>query len=118
MVRWMSLPLALSTLFTQEITTIVRYVVNDFWVFHETRLSWTRLWQFHVASIGGAIVWLTLANALPKLGMNYLLASTIGTVSSMLVTMATNFLWIWGKRTSASSSGPDTERTAVQTADA
>jgi putative flippase GtrA len=101
MVEVLKLPLTASTLLTQEATTIVRYVINDRWVFHEKRLSWTRLWQFHVANAGGFTAGWIVTIILPRFGVHYLVASTVGTAVSMLLTMTTNFLWIWRKRTKA-----------------
>jgi putative flippase GtrA len=118
MIEVLKLPLTGSTLVIQEVTVIIRYAVNDRWVFDEKRLSWTRLWQFHIASLGGAAVWLILTNVLSKLGVNYLLASTIGTASSMLVTMASNFLWIWHKRSKVSTGEVEPPAAAVEAADA
>ena len=107
-------PLLLSTLLTAEATTIVRYAVNDLWVFGEKRLSWTRLWQFHVANAGGFAVWWIMVNALPPLGVHYLLASTLGTASSMVSTMATKLQWIWLKRTNALPGGGQSVGTVIE----
>lgn len=94
-------PLLLGTLLMAESTTVVRYAINDRWVFEEGRLSWRRFYQFHIASAGGFFVWWTVVNILPRLGVHYLLASTVGTASSMLWSIVTNFLWIWRKRATA-----------------
>jgi putative flippase GtrA len=88
-------PLLPGTLLVAELTTVLRYLINDHWVFKQTRLSWRRLWQFHVANIGGFATWWIVVNVLPQFGVHYLVASTAGTASSMLSTMATNFLWVW-----------------------
>jgi putative flippase GtrA len=36
-----------------------------------------------------------VANGLPKFGVHYLVASAAGSVCSMLVSIMTNFFWIW-----------------------
>ena len=94
------MPLLLGTLLAAEATTVVRYAVNDLWVFKEQRPAWIRLWQFHVANAGGFAIWWALTNILARAGVYYLIASGLGTAGSVLFSMATNFLWIWPKRTS------------------
>jgi putative flippase GtrA len=94
----LGLPLVLATLFAAEVTTVTRFAINDMWVFGNRRPTWGRLWQFHAASAGGAAIWLVVANVLPRFGVHYLLASALGSALSVLLSMATNFLWIWRKR--------------------
>ena len=89
------LPLMAATLIAAEVTVILRFGINDRWVFGHRRPTWTRLWQFHVASAGGTAIWWAVANALPHLGIHYLIASTAGTACSVFFSMFTNFLWIW-----------------------
>lgn len=95
------IPLLLGTILAAEATTIVRYGINDRWVFGQCRPSWTRFWRFHVANAGGFVIWWAVANTLPRFGVQYLLASTAGTACAVLVNMATNFLWVWRRHSSA-----------------
>jgi len=99
----LKLPLLACTLITAESTTIIRYFINDLWVFKERRLSLVRLWQFHVANIAGFVIWSAVVNVLPRFGVHYLIASAAGTACSVVSSMATNFLWIWGKRAKGAS---------------
>ncbi len=89
------MPLKLGTLFSAELTLLIRYFINDRWVFGHRFPTWMRLWQFHVAGAGGFAIWWTVANALPHFGVHYLLASAAGSASSMSLSIITNFLWIW-----------------------
>ena len=91
------MPMLVATFLVAESTTLVRYVVNDRWVFKEQHLSWKRLWQFHAGNAGGFLVWWTLANLLPLVGVHYLIASTLGVGCSMVSTIVAHFLWIWRK---------------------
>jgi putative flippase GtrA len=88
-------PLLLGTLCASEITIVIRYFVNDLWVFRENQPSWKRFWQYHVANVLGFSVWWTIANVLARFGVYYLVASVMGTICSVLVSMVTNFFWIW-----------------------
>jgi putative flippase GtrA len=102
------LPLLAATTIGAEAILLVRFLINDRWVFGHRRPTWLRLWQFHVAGAAGGAVWWVVANALPRLGLNYLLAATAGTACSVVFGMGTNFLWVWRRR--------DTPRAAMAAA--
>jgi putative flippase GtrA len=89
------LPLIVATTAGGETTLLLRFLINDHWVFGHRRPTWKRLWQFHVAGAAGGAVWWVVANVLPRFGVNYLLAATAGTACSVVFSMATNFLWVW-----------------------
>ena len=107
--EFFAMPLLVATLASAECTILVRFLINDRWVFGHPRPSWQRLWQFHVASAGGFVIWYTVANALPLLvpffNLHYVLASAVGSACSVSFNMLTNFLWIWRK--------PDTKKAAA-----
>lgn len=96
--------LVLGTLLSAEITLLLRFFINDRWVFKHLRPTWGRLWQYHLASAGSTVVWWLVCNALPKFGIHYLVAATVGSACAVLFGMASNFLWIWRKRTDDSPS--------------
>src|SRR5262245_14741056 len=87
----LKLRLIWGTLLAAEVTTILRYGINDRWVFGELRPTWKRFWQFHVANAGGFVIWYSSVNLLPTLGVHYLIASVVGTGTSVFMSMATNF---------------------------
>jgi putative flippase GtrA len=89
------MPLWLATTVSAELTLLVRFLINDAWVFGHRRPSWQRLWQFHAASAGGFVIWWVLTMGLSRFGVNYLLASVAGSACSMGFSILTNFLWIW-----------------------
>ncbi len=89
---------ALSTLVQSEICNLLRFLVNDRWVFGYPRPTWKRLVQYHVANAMSFALWWGAANALKALGMNYLLASVFAMVAGFSVSWFTNFRWIWRKR--------------------
>ena len=94
----LKMPLWLATATSAELTMLIRFFINDAWVFENKRPSWRRLWQFHVAQAGGSAIWYVTANGLAAVGLNYLLASVVGSACSMLFSIATNFLWVWRKK--------------------
>jgi putative flippase GtrA len=94
----LGMPLIWGTTLAAEVTLLLRFGINDWWVFGHPRPTWTRLWQFHVASAGGAAIWWVVANMLPRFGVHYLIAATAGTACSVGFSMLTNFLWIWRGR--------------------
>jgi putative flippase GtrA len=95
------LPLIVATAAGAEATLLVRFLINDRWVFGHRRPTWLRLWQFHLASAGGGVIWWVVANLLPRFGVQYLLAALAGSACSVVFSMATNFLWIWRQRVRA-----------------
>jgi putative flippase GtrA len=92
------LPLVVATAAGAEVTLLLRFVINDRWVFGNRHPSWTRLWQFHVAGGAGGAIWWVVANLLPRFGVHYLVAAIVGSACSVMFSMATNFLWIWRRR--------------------
>jgi putative flippase GtrA len=94
----LGLSLIAATSVGSEALLLIRFLINDRWVFGNPRPTWKRLWQFHVASAGGGIIWWVVANLLPRFGIHYLLAAIVATACSVLFSMATNFFWIWRGR--------------------
>ena len=92
--RWL-MSLMLATLITAETGTILRFFVNDRWVFGNRRPTLSRLWQYHVANAVSFVIWWGVCNTLPLVGVHYLLASAAATACSVGFSMLTNFLWIW-----------------------
>lgn len=87
--------LGLATLLAAEASTLLRFLINDRWVFNSPIPTWRRLWQYHWANAGSFLVWWIVSNALPHLGVHYLIAAIIGTVASVGLSIFTNFRWIW-----------------------
>jgi putative flippase GtrA len=102
----LGMPLIFGTLLAAESTTLLRFFINDRWVFGHRRPTWLRLWQYHAAGAAGFAVWWTAANILPPFGIHYLLASTIGTGCSVFFSMLTNFFWIWRRRSDPVPAAP------------
>jgi len=98
LVDTLSMRVPLATLATAEIGTLLRFFVNDRWVFSKTMPSWTRLWQFHVANAGGFAIWWSATNVLSWFGVYVLLASIVAMGCSSGFNLATNFLWVWRER--------------------
>jgi len=115
-IDFLRLPLIVGTLLAAEVTTILRFVVNDFWVFGQDRLAWRRLWQFHIACAGGAAIWWSVTNVLPRWNVHYLVASALGSALSAIFSVVTNFKWVWRNRrtlrTAAELSIPEATRSA------
>ena len=97
----LGLPLPVATLLASEILTVIRFGVNDRWVFGNTRPTWRRLLEYHAAVISSSVIWWVVTNLLPLIGVNYLIASLFGTVASVGWSMVTNFLWVWRPKVSS-----------------
>jgi putative flippase GtrA len=89
------LPVLVSTFIAAEIGVLLRFVVNDRWVFRQSGITLQRLWQYHVAIAGSFAVWWISTNVIVFFGGHYMIASVIGMACSVLLSIATNFFWIW-----------------------
>jgi putative flippase GtrA len=103
LVEYFTLKALWATLISAELCTILRFFVNEHWVFKGIGPVWKRLWQYHVANAGSFAVWMIVANLLIHWGIHYLLASALAVGISTMVSMASNFLWVWRKLDHASS---------------
>lgn len=92
-----SFGIILATFLTAEVSTLLRYFVNNYWVFNKTRFSFTSCWQYHLANAGAFVVWWTVTNILIAMGVPYLLAGILAVASSTLISLYTNFFWVWRK---------------------
>lgn len=81
--------------------TLLRLLANDRWVFGQRRPTLARLWKYHVANAGGFAVWWTTANSLQRLDVPYLWAATLAVVCSAILSLPTNFLWVWRRERQA-----------------
>jgi putative flippase GtrA len=90
-----AVPLGLATLIAGEAGLLVRFLVNDRWVFQEARPTWRRLGQYHVAVAASFVIWWGATNLLSHAGVHYIIASLLATGASVVWSMATNFLWVW-----------------------
>lgn len=98
LVDLLTLPVALATFIAAEIGTVFRFLVNDAWVFGHQRPTWARLWQYHLANASAFAIWWAAANGLTLAGTHYLLASVLAVGFSTGFSMASNFFWIWKKK--------------------
>jgi putative flippase GtrA len=114
-VALLHMPLMVATLVSAELTLLIRFLINDRWVFGYRFPTLRRLWHFHVAGAGGFAIWWLVTNVLPRLGVHYLIASAAGSGCSMFFSILTNFLWIWRKPAAQSISPKSLEH---QTAEA
>ena len=117
LVQYAAISVPLATFLCAETCTVLRYVINDVWVFRSGRLTWLKLWQYHLANGTAFLVWWVAANVLNRLGVNYLLASILAVGFSTIISLASNYLWIWRRthwnKEVRASSDPRTQRRVV-----
>ena len=92
-----------ATLIAAEIGTVLRYLVNDRWVFGHRQPTWRRLLQYQVANAVAFTVWWSTTNLMNFWGVYYLLAAVLAAGCSIGFSLVSNFYWIWHKRTRPSS---------------
>lgn len=94
----LGLSVPVGTLLTAEASTLLRFLVNHYWVFGLRNPTIRNCVQYHIANAGAFALWWATANALTLLGMHYLLAGIAAVACSTLLSLSTNFFWIWRKR--------------------
>lgn len=87
-----------STLISAECGTLLRYFVNDYWVFGHRSPNLKGLAHYHLANAGAFTVWWAATNVFNHFGIHYLPASILAVGFSTGVSLASNFFWIWRKR--------------------
>lgn len=97
-VEYFKLKALWATLISAELCTVLRFFVNEHWVFKGVGPVWKRLLQYHLANAGSFVVWMIVANLLIHWGIHYLLASALAVGISIMTSLASNFLWVWRKR--------------------
>lgn len=93
----LGLSVPVGTLLTAEASTLLRFLVNHYWVFGLRNPTIKNCIQYHIANAGAFALWWATANTLTLLGMHYLLAGIAAVACSTLLSLSTNFFWIWRK---------------------
>jgi dolichol-phosphate mannosyltransferase len=91
-------PVPVATLFTAEACTLLRFLVNHYWVFGQRSPTWKHCLQYHVATAGAFVTWWTVSNVLVFLGVHYILAGLLAVPFSAIVNLLGSFLWVWRKQ--------------------
>ncbi len=101
LVEYFKLKVFWVTLISAELCTILRFFVNEHWVFKGVGPAWKRLLQYHIANAGSFVAWMVATNLFIYWGIHYLLASALAVGISIMISMASNFLWVWRKKSDA-----------------
>jgi putative flippase GtrA len=96
-VELLGLSVPIATLLTAEASTLLRFLVNHYWVFGLRNPTIKNCIQYHIANAGAFALWWGTANVLTLLGLHYLLAGVAAVACSTLLSLSTNFFWIWRK---------------------
>jgi putative flippase GtrA len=85
----------MATFLGAELSTIVRYFINNYWVFKYEEISIKGFINYHIANIGAFSVWLIASNLMIKYGINYIYAGILAVFFSTMFSYYSNFYWIW-----------------------
>jgi putative flippase GtrA len=115
-IQGLGMGLTWATVTSSEICTLLRYVLNDYWVFGNPRPSWKRCWEYHLANLSSFFLWSFVIVVLgKKFGVDHRLAAVIATIISVGWSMVTNFLWVWrSKPTKSAATDTDTYATVSE----
>lgn len=84
-----------ATLIAAEAATLLRFVINEYWVFATRAPTRKRLVQYHLANATATAVWWLAANVLTWLGVHHLLAAALAVGVSTGFSLGSNFFWVW-----------------------
>lgn len=89
-----------SSAIATEIAFLHNYVWNELWTFHVRELSLRRLGQYHMSSLLGFGVTVTVATIAKEL-IDPLVAQLVGILCGAGLNYLINARWTWGPRTTA-----------------
>ncbi len=95
LVEFFSIPFFYSSIFSALICNLLRFFINNFWVFKDNSFSFYKFYKFQISSGFSFVVWWSFANTLVYFGVFYLLALNIAAILSTLINLFVNFLWVW-----------------------
>lgn len=90
-----------SSAIATEIAFLHNYVLNELWTFHLRKLSWRRLVRYHMSSLLGFGVTVTVAT-ITKEFIDPLLAQFVGILCGAGLNYIINARWTWGPKASTS----------------
>ena len=85
----------LATFLAAEINTILRYFVNNFFVFNRSEFSVRGIFNYHIANAGALAIWWIASSVFIFLGVHYLYAGVMAVAFSTLFSFYSNFFWVW-----------------------
>lgn len=98
LVEGLGIALPVATAVAAETLILVKFVLNDRWVFGHPRPAMDRAMKYHGACAGALVVYWIVINALASLlGVPYAIGFVIGTGASFVWSLVTNFLWVWAR---------------------
>jgi putative flippase GtrA len=89
-------PLPIATAIAAEVLIMVKFLLNDRFVFNHAWPTAGRLVRYHGASAGALLVYWLVVNSLSLVGgLAYVAAFVVGTAAAFAWSLLTNFLWVW-----------------------
>jgi putative flippase GtrA len=91
-------PLPVATAVAAETLILVKFLVNDRYIFGHRLPTLNRCARYHGASAGALVVYWLVINALSlAAGIPYVVAFLVGTGAAFTWSLLTNFLWVWAQ---------------------
>jgi len=94
----LGLNVPIGTFLTAEVCTLLRFLVNHYWVFGARSPTLRQCVQYHLAVAVAFTVWWVAANVLTWAGVHYLIAGIAAVGVSTLFSISSNFLWVWRRQ--------------------
>lgn len=94
----LGVPFIIAPALSAAISTSLRFLATDRWVFGHPRPTWRRFWEFQIAAAGGLLIWWATSNLMVLVGVHYLWAALFAIGCSLSVAAIAHFRWIWRAR--------------------
>jgi putative flippase GtrA len=92
----LKLPIEIATIISAETLVIFRYYLLSTFIFKsKTENLVLSLYNFHISSLTGFLIWWFVTNYLANKGFHYICANLFGICFSVLFNFASHFFWIW-----------------------
>jgi putative flippase GtrA len=93
----LKLQLPIASAFAGELSLLIRFLLNNFFIFKIQNIKIQTLFKFHLAMGLGFIIWWSITNILFGIGFHYILAGLTATLIATLFNLLSNFLYVWKK---------------------
>ena len=96
LIELMELPIEIATIICGETLIIFRYYLLTTFIFKSKNKNFIlSLYNFHISSLTGFLIWWFVTNSLASKGFHYIYANLFGTCFSLIINFVSHFFWIW-----------------------
>ena len=96
LIELVKLPVEIATIISAETLIIFRYYLLTTFIFKPKNKNLIlSLYNFHISSLAGFLIWWFVTNSLASKGFHYIHANLFGICFSAIISFVSHFFWIW-----------------------